>query len=329
MTSVALVRPVRMRAVAGAIGNAMAVAVPVILVSTFVTYSLGALSDHNPAAAALGETATPADIARLNHEFGLDRPFLIRYVTWLGDALTGDFGKSWFTQIPVAESIAQRLPVSLSVAVFALLLAVVLGTAGGVVAALNNGGWLDRSITAVCAVLSTVPAFVAAIGLIVVFAVLVPILPAGGYVSFAENPGQWLTFLILPCIALSLDSAADLARQLRTGLVGALAENYVTGAVMRGFSVRRVVFVHALRNGAGPAIAVLGLHVPRLIGGAVITETVFAMPGLGQLARDSALKGDVPVVQGTLLVSVGLVLVSSAVVNLALRRLRPGSGRTV
>jgi peptide/nickel transport system permease protein len=141
------------------------------------------------------------------------------------------------------------------------------------------------------------------------------------------NVGQWLKFLILPCLSLSLESAADLARQLRNGLVGTLRENYVTGAVVRGYSTKRVVFVHALRNGAGPALALLGLHIPRLIGGAVITETVFALPGLGQLAKDSALKGDVPVVQATLLVTIGLVLVSSLLVNVGLKRLRPGTGR--
>lgn len=310
------------------VGRAALIAVPVLLISTFITFGLGALSDQNPAAAAMGETATQADIDRLNHEFGLDRPFLERYVTWIGDALTGDLGRSWFTHIPVAESIGQRLPVSLPIAALALLLAVVLGAAAGIGAALTAGSWFDRAVTAVCAALSTIPAFVAGIGLIVVFAVLLPVLPAGGYVPPSQGVGPWLTYLLLPAVALSLDSAADLARQLRTGLVTTLRENYVTGAVVRGLGPRRVVFGHALRNGAGPAVAVLGLHVPRLIGGAVITETVFAMPGLGQLATTGALQGDVPVVQGTLLVAIALVLVSSVLVNVALARLRPASGRT-
>jgi peptide/nickel transport system permease protein len=305
----------------------LGVVVPVLFIATFITYGLGALSKFNPAGAVLGETATPADIKRLNHVYGLDRPFIVQYFSWVSHALHGDFGKSWFTQIPVTQSIEQRLPVSLSVAAFALLIALVLGTVVGIGAALNNGGWFDRGVTIVCSALSTIPGFVAAIALITIFAMSVPILPSGGYVSPSVNVGQWLKFLILPCLSLSLESAADLARQLRNGLVGTLRENYVTGAVVRGFSTRRVVFVHALRNGAGPALALLGLHIPRLIGGAVITETVFALPGLGQLAKDSALKGDVPVVQATLLVTIGLVLVSSLLVNVGLKRLRPGTGR--
>ncbi|MEU8204876.1 ABC transporter permease [Streptosporangium sp. NPDC049046] len=296
--------------------------VVVALVSTFITYGLGALGDANPAAAVLGETATPEDIARMSHEFGLDRPFLEQYVTWLGNALTGDLGRSWFTQLPVAESIAQRLPVDLSITGLAVLIAILAGGAAGVGAAVSNGGRFDRIVTAVCAVASTLPAFVVGIGLIVVFAVIVPVFPSGGYVPLTQDPVQWLRLITLPAIALSLDAAADLARQLRTGLVAALRENYVTGAVVRGLPARRVLFRHALRNAAGPALTVLGMHIPRLIGGAVVTEAVFALPGLGQLTGEAALKHDVPVIQGALLTTIALVLVSNVTVNAAVARLR-------
>ncbi|SNS41885.1 peptide/nickel transport system permease protein [Streptosporangium subroseum] len=311
-------RPRRWR---GWAGGAAALAV-VALASTFITYGLGALGDANPAAAVLGETATPADIARMSHEFGLDRPFLEQYVTWLGHALTGDLGRSWFTQIPVAESIAERLPVDLSITGLAVLIAVLAGGAAGIGAAVSNGGRFDRIVTAVCALASTLPAFVAGIGLIVVFAVIVPVFPSGGYVPPGEDPVQWLRLITLPAVALSLDTAADLARQLRTGLVAALRENYVTGAVVRGLPARRVLLRHALRNAAGPAITVLGVHIPRLIGGAVVTEAVFALPGLGQLTGEAALKHDVPVVQGALLATIALVLVSNLVVNGVVARLR-------
>ncbi|MGJ6965798.1 ABC transporter permease [Streptosporangium sp. G11] len=296
--------------------------VVVALTSTFITYGLGALGDANPAAAVLGETATPADIARMSHEFGLDRPFLGQYVTWLGNALTGDLGRSWFTQIPVAESIAQRLPVDLSITGLAVLIAVLAGGAAGIGAAVSNGGRFDRIVTALCAVASTLPAFVVGIGLIVVLAVIVPVFPSGGYVPFSQDPVQWLRLITLPAIALSLDAAADLARQLRTGLVAALRENYVTGAVVRGLPAGRVLFRHALRNAAGPALTVLGMHIPRLIGGAVVTEAVFALPGLGQLTGEAALKHDVPVIQGALLATIALVLVSNVAVNAAVARLR-------
>ncbi|WP_329429937.1 ABC transporter permease [Streptosporangium sp. NBC_01495] len=305
-----------------AVARGSAALVVVALASTFITYGLGALGDANPAAAVLGATATPEDIARMSHEFGLDRPFLEQYVTWLGNALTGDLGRSWFTQIPVAESIAQRLPVDLSITGLAVLIAVVAGGAAGIGAAVSNGGRFDRIVTAVCAVASTLPAFVVGIGLIVLFAVIVPVFPSGGYVPFSQDPVQWLRLITLPAIALSLDAAADLARQLRTGLVAALRENYVTGAVVRGLPARRVLFRHALRNAAGPALTVLGVHIPRLIGGAVVTEAVFALPGLGQLTGEAALKHDVPVIQGALLATIALVLVSNVTVNAAVARLR-------
>lgn len=301
--------------------------VTVFLLSSLLTFGLSALSSANPGAAVLGETATPADIARMNHQFGLDRPLPVQYVSWLGHALRGDLGRSWFTTLPVTRSITQALPVDLSVAGLALLAAVVLGGAGGIAAALSNGGKVDRGVTAVCAVLGTLPAFVIAIGLIAVVSVKLGVLPSGGYVSFGQDPVQWLRFSLLPAFALSLDAAAGIARQLRTSLVGALRENYVVGASMRGLSARRVLFGHVLRNAAGPALTVLGMSVPMLIGGAVVTERIFDLPGIAQLSLQAAQEHDVPVIQGTLLVTVGVVLVANLVVNAGLAALNPAAGR--
>lgn len=312
---------------AAALSRGLFIAVPVMLVSTFITFMLGGLTEQDPASVVLGDSATPADVQRMREAFGLDRPLLLRYVTWLWNALHGDLGASWFTKIPVAQSIAERLPVSLSVAAGALLIAVVLGGVFGTLAAVRQGGLLDRTVTVVTSVLATVPGFVAAVALITVFALIVPVLPAGGWAPPSAGLGTWASFLLLPSLALSLDAAADVARQLRTGLAGTLHENYIVGARMRGLPGRRVVLVHALRNGAGPAVAVLGMHVPRLIGGAAITETVFALPGIGELTKSAALSGDVPVVQGALLVTIAVVLVSSAIVNVLLVKLRPAARR--
>jgi peptide/nickel transport system permease protein len=234
------------------LGRLLAVTGTVFLLSSVLTFGLGALSGANPAAAVLGDTATPADIARMQHQFGLDRPLVTQYFSWLGHVLTGDLGRSWFTSVPVSDSIGQALPVDLSIAGLALLLAVLLGGGAGIAAALNSGGRIDRTVTLVCSVLGTLPPFVLAIGLIVLFSVQLGALPSGGYVPFTTGPGQWLRYAILPAFALSLDAAASIARQLRTSLVGELRENYVTGAVMRGFSARRVLFGHVLRNAAGP-----------------------------------------------------------------------------
>ncbi|GAA3655296.1 ABC transporter permease [Microbacterium marinilacus] len=307
--------------------RSLSIVLPVLLVATFITFLLGSVTGQDPASMVLGDQARPEDIERMRAYFGLDQPVLVRYADWLVSAFQGDLGESWFTRIPVMDSIVSRLPVSFSIAIYALLLGTVAGVVLGIAAAVNNGGWIDRTVTLLASVLSTIPGFVAAVALVVALSVLMPVFPSGGYVPPEQDVGLWIRALTLPAIALSLDTASDIARQLRTGLVGALQENYVVGATVRGFSRSRVVLVHGLRNGAGPAVAVLGMHVPRLIGGAVVTETVFAMPGLGLLTKQAALQGDVPVVQGALFVSILLVVASSAIVNVLLVALRPAARR--
>lgn len=302
-------------------------AATVFLLATLATFALGAASGSNPAAVALGEVATQADIDRLNHVFGLDRPFLVRYLDWLGAALTGDLGVSWFTTIPVADSIAQAFPVSLSIAAGATLCALVGGFGFGILAAVTRGGIVDRAVTVLSSVAATVPAFVAAIALILLFGHAIPLFPVAGYVPPTKDVGAWLACLVLPSVALSLDAAADLARQLRTSLVGALTENYIVGARVHGLGPARIVFRHALPNALAPALGVLGVHLPRLVGGAVITEVIFGMPGVGRLANASALQGDVPVVQGVLLVAIAVVVVTGAVISLIIRR-STGTGRS-
>lgn len=307
--------------------RALAVLLPVLIVASLGVFLLGSLTGQDPASMVLGDAARPEDVARMREFFGLDRPPLIRYADWLISALRGDLGFSWFTRIPVLDSIATRLPVSLSVAAYALLIGIVTGTSLGILAAVNHGGWIDRSVTALASFFSTIPGFVAAVALVVGLSVVIPIFPSGGYVPPEQGVGLWLRSITLPAIALSINPAAGIARQLRTGLVGTLQENYIVGATVRGLSRRRVVFVHALRNAAGPALALVGTYVPWLIGEAVIVETVFALPGLGTLTTDAALQGDVPVVQGALFVSILIVVASSAIVNVLLVALRPTARR--
>lgn len=329
-TAVAAVRRTLpwLRSLAGVV----AVTATVLLLASVITFALGALSDSNPAAAALGETATQEDIDRLNHEFGLDRPLVTQYASWVGHALTGDLGRSWFTTIPVTDSIRAALPVDLSIAALALVLAILIGGGAGIGAALSNGGPFDRAVTLVCSLLGTLPPFVIGMALIVVFAVKLQLLPAGGYVPIQVDPLEWLRFAILPGLALSLDVAASIARQLRTSLTGELRENYAIGAEMRGFGRRRVLFGHVLRNAAGPTLAVIGLAIPLIIGGAVMTEKLFGLPGVAQLALQSAERGDVPVVLGTLLVTAVVVVAASLVINVLQTLLNPiarrGDGTT-
>jgi peptide/nickel transport system permease protein len=305
------------------LGRSLLVIVPVALVSTFATYALGSLTNANPAATVLGDLATPADVTRMNHQFGLDRPLLVQYWHWICGAVHGDLGTSYFTSIPVGHSIAQTLPVDLSLTALAVLIAVLVGGWAGITAGLHPGSWFDRTVTVACAVAATVPAFVIGIALILIFSVALPLLPSGGYIGFTDDPVQWLRFMILPALALSLDTMADVTRQLRNSLVGTLRENFVVGAEVRGLSRRRVVFRHALRNAAGPTLTVIGLRVPVLIGSSVITETLFNLPGMGKLTLDAAAQQDIPVIQGTLLVTITIVLIANVLVNVALARLTP------
>ena len=301
--------------------------VPVFVLATLITFLLGYASGLDPAAGIAGDAASPEVVARIRHEFGLDRPVAVQYLEWMGGLLRGDLGVSWFNGVPVVQLIAQRLPISLSVAGAALLIGIVLGGLLGIGAAVWRGSWFDRGVTLFASLASALPPFVVAIVLILVFSLWLNLLPSAGYIPFSDDPAGWLRIIAIPAFALSVDIIADLARQLRTGLVTALAENYVAGAVVRGLSPRRILIVHVLRNGAGPALSVLALRVPILIGGAVVTETIFTMPGMGKMAADSALRGDVPVVQGTLVVSILIVLACNLVINLLLGLLQPATRR--
>ncbi len=306
----------RARAVAARIGGGLAILVPIVLISSFITYSLGALSNSDPAATILGQdSATPAAVAHLNHVLGLDKPLIVQYWDWLSRAVRGNLGTSYFTQIPVSQSIAQRLPVDLSIAITAVILAVVIGGTAGTVAGIRRGGWFDRGLTIVCSAVSTLPAFVVGIILVVIFAVTVHLLPANGYVGPAQGVGRWLEHIILPALALALQLAADVARQLRTSLVAVLDQNYITGARVRGLPYRRILLRHALRNAAGPALVTISYDFPQMLAGAVAAEAVFSLPGLGQLLLNAAESRDIPVVQGLLLVVAAFVIVVNLVVN--------------
>ena len=303
--------------------------VPAFLLATFVTFGLRALTGLSPARIQLGEDATPEAIQRIEHEWGLDRPFLTQYGDWLNDVLHGRLGASWSNGADISTLIGSGFAISLSVATLALVIGVVAGFGFGTLAAVRQASWVDRAITGFLTVISVMPAFVVGILLIEIFAVGLRWLPSAGYVPVSAGLGLWLAHLILPALALSFDTVSDVARQLRSGLIAAYQENYVTGAIVRGLGRRRIFLRHVLRNGAGPALAVLGLRFPALIGGAVITEWIFGLQGFGRFANDSAQAGDVPSVQGVLVVSIVLVVLFNLLVNLILARVTPASQRGV
>ncbi|GJF22481.1 MULTISPECIES: ABC transporter permease [Streptomyces] len=311
------------------LARSIAILVPVFLVATFVTFALRSLSGLSPARIQLGEEATPEAIARVESEWGLDRPFLVQYGDWFDGVLHGQLGASWTNGADISTLIGLGLGVSLSVAAFALLIGVVAGFALGTVAALRRTTWVDRAVTGFVTLISVMPAFVVGIVLVSVFAVGLNLFPSAGYVPAEQGFGPWLAHITLPAVALSFDVVADVARQLRSGLVAAYRENYVTGAVVRGLSPRRIFFTHVLRNGLGPALATLGLKFPSLVGASVVTEWIFGLQGFGRFANDSAQAGDVPAVQGVLVVSIVLVVAFNLVVNLVLARVTPASQRGV
>jgi peptide/nickel transport system permease protein len=317
----------RLRRIAVALLRALAVFVPVLLLGTFVTFLLGAASGLSPAHLQLGESATPEAVARLEHEWGLDRPLFVRYGEWLAAMTKGELGISWYNGQRISKVLAGRAVISLSVAGLALAIGVVGGFVLGTIAALRHTSWIDRAITAFVTFISVMPSFVVGIALVAVFAVALHLLPSAGYVPIEDGVWPWLTHLLLPAFALSFDTVADLARQLRVGLISAYRENYVTGAVLRGLSDRRIFFVHVLPNGVAPALTVLGMKFPNLLGSAVVTEAIFGLSGYGKFANESALRGDVPAVQGVLVVSIVLVVLFNVVVNTILNRMLPAARR--
>jgi peptide/nickel transport system permease protein len=323
----ASVSRLRVERAARSVVAALAVFVPVFLLGSTITYFLGFASGLSPAHLQLGEAATPSAVARLEHEWGFDRPFIVQYLAWFGSLLRGDLGVSWYNGRAVSELLTARAMVSLSVAGLALVMGTVTGVILGTLAAVLQGSWIDRTITAVTSFVSVMPSFVVGIALVTLFAVTLKLLPSAGYVPLEDGAWPWLSHLLLPAVALSFDTTASIARQLRVGLISAYRENYVIGALLRGFSDRRIFFVHVLPNGIAPALTVLGMKFPNLLGGAVVTEAIFGLSGYGKFASDSALRGDVPSVQGVLVVSIILVVTFNVLVNSILNRVFPGAAR--
>lgn len=313
--------------VSGRLGQILLSTLTVALFSTLLIFALAYFSPSNPAATKLGENASPAAVAHLNHVMGLDRGFFAQYFSWIGDALHGDLGVSWFTGVPVGKSIATGLPVDLSVTGVALVMALLMGIPAGIIAGTRRGGFLDRAINVISSTAITLPVFWIGMVLVIVFAVKAKWLPATGYVPPSAGLWPWLSHLLLPGFSLSVLVAATIARLLRNSLVATLQENFVVGATVRGLSSRRILFRHVLRNAMAPTVTVIGLEIPQLLGAAVVTEALFALPGLGQLALTAAQEHDLPVIQGVLLVMVGIVLVCNLGIDALLGWLRPATRR--
>ncbi|MFI6698643.1 ABC transporter permease [Streptomyces sp. NPDC050509] len=296
-------------------------AVLVVVVAT-ATFLLLSLTGTDVARNILGETATRAAVTAKSHELGLDQPLAERYWHWVQQAVQGDLGASWFTGDSVNQSLVDTLPVTLSVVLAGLLTAAVLSVLLGTAAALR-GGWVDRLVQ-VGAVLGTAaPSFLIALVLAVTLAVQLGWLPATGYVAIDASGVDWLRSITLPAASLAVGATAATAMQVRGALVDVLRADFVRTLRSRGLSTRSVVFRHALRNAAPPALTVLALQFIGLIGGAVVVEKVFGLPGIGTLANSAAVRGDAPVLLGTVVVTVVIVVAVNLLLDVAYGWLNP------
>jgi peptide/nickel transport system permease protein len=286
----------------------------VMAVVAFVVFSLLYLTPGDPAAVIAGDIATSEDIQRIHERLGLDDPFLVQFGRWVSALAHGDLGTSIFTNLPVTQLIAQRVEPTLSLTLCTLVVAIAIAVPLGVLAAARAGAWFDRAVMAFSVLGFSVPVFVLAYILILTFSVELDWLPVQGYRNLREGVWLWLRHLILPSIALGTVYVALIARMTRASMLDVLAQDYVRTAQAKGLAPDQVLLRHALKNAAIPIMTIIGIGVALLISGAIVTETVFALPGIGRLTVDAILRRDYPIIQGvTLLFSAIYVLVNLGV----------------
>jgi peptide/nickel transport system permease protein len=285
--------------------------IPVLLVVAVVVFLILRLTPGDPAAVIAGQNATADDIARIREQLGLSKPLLQQFVIWGGNVLKGDFGYSFYLNKPVTELIAQRIEPTVSLAAGTMLLAILVSIPLGTLAAWRMGGWLDRGLMAFSVIGFSIPVFVVGYLMIYYFAVKLEWFPVQGYIRIAKGLGPWAYQLVLPCLTLCTIYVSLIARVTRASVSEALTEDHVRTARAKGLGEIAVLIRHGLRNAAVPIVTVVGIGVALLIGGVVVTETVFAIPGLGQLTVDAVLNRDFPVIQGVILFfSVAYVLIN-------------------
>ncbi len=275
--------------------------IPVMAVVALFVFSLLYIAPGDPAAIIAGDQASPADVERIRESLGLDRPFLIRFGTWLWGVLHGDLGTSIFTNLPVSHMIAQRIQPTLSLMVITLVISLTFAIPLGVVAAWKQGSWIDRASMVLSTLGFSVPVFVVGYVLAYVFALSLDWVPVQGYTPIDQGLWKWFLNLILPAIALGLIYMALIARITRATMLEVLSQDYVRTARAKGVDQKGILFIHALKNAAVPIVTIVGIGFASLIGGAVVTESVFAIPGLGRLTVDAILRRDYPVIQGVVL----------------------------
>lgn len=304
------------------IGKRLISAAALILLVTAATFSLVFSNGMGIARTVLGNTATQEQVVAKYVELGLDQPVLLQYGTWLASALQGDLGRSFLTGERVTEMVATRVPVTLTLVfitlAFTLLISVVLGVTAAV-----KGGWIDKVVQILAVIGGAIPQFIVAVFLVFTFAVRLRWFPATGYVSPDVDLALWAKSLVLPVTAILVGTAAGGAMQIRGTMLDELRKEYISTLRTRGIGERSVLFKHALRNAGGPGLIGMGMLAVGMLGGSVLIERVFAMPGLGMLANTSTVSGDVPAVMACVLITVLVVVVINLIVDLLLGVLNP------
>ncbi|WP_431429556.1 ABC transporter permease [Actinophytocola sp.] len=289
-------------------------AVPTLVIVSALTFGLLHMTPGDPARVIAGPGASAEQLASVRERLGLDRPLIEQFSTWVADSFSGHLGQSLYNRLPVSELIVQRLPVTLSLVVLAMLIAVAIGVPLGLLAGMRKDRALDRALTIFAVSGVAVPSFFLGLVLLALLTGDGSIFPVGGYTSFTEDPWQWFMHLVLPAFTLSLPPMAEIARQMRSGVVDVSAREYVRSAEAKGLRPVTVAVKHIARNASMPVVTVFGLQLSHIIGSAVIVETVFNMPGVGTLLIHSVFQRDMPVVQGTVLfTTLVVVLVNLAV----------------
>jgi peptide/nickel transport system permease protein len=298
--------------------------IPTMLLATFAVFALITLVPGDAAQRlAGGDNATPERIEQLRTEMGLDKPFVVQYWDWLKKASHGDLGRSLASRERVSTEIRQAFPVSAGIILVAVLIGVTVGLSAGMLAGMRSGSRLDRALMSGTTFGIAVPNYVIAMVLITIFAVRTHLFPAIGFTKFSDSPVLWLKSVTLPAIALSFSVAASMARQVRAALADVLSSAYIRTAWAKGGSTFRVVGKHALKNAASPAITVFGLQLGGLLGGALLVENIFAIPGMGSYVYRGVLAFDLPVIQGVALMFVLINVTLSLLVDISYGVLNP------
>jgi len=291
--------------------------IPVMGVVALTVFALLHLTPGDPAVIIAGDYATTQDIARIRTSLGLDRPLLAQAGIWVASVARGDLGASIYSGLPVTTLIGQRVGPTVALTALAMLISVAVAVPLGVLAAWRQGSWLDRVIMIVSVSGFSMPVFWLGFLLVWVFAIQAGVLPVQGYQPLEAGPWQFLRHLVLPAVTLSLVYMALIARMTRASVLGVLREDYIRTAFAKGLAPHRVLLVHALKAASLPVVTIIGVGFALLIGGAVVTESVFAIPGLGRLTVDAIVRRDYPVVQGVVLVVSGVYVLLNLVIDVA------------